>query len=58
MLTNKISFTTNVSSNIVNFSTNSSNVPNTLFELMKTNTLIVDSTSNLPLQKTDETTQK
>ena len=43
MLTNKILYTTNISSNILNFSSNSSSVPNTLFELMKTNILIVDS---------------
>ena len=47
MLTNKISFTTNVSSNIMAFSSNSSTVPYTLFELMRTNILIVDN-SNAP----------
>lgn len=54
MLTNKISFTTNVSSNIMAFSSNSSIVPNTLFELMRTNILIVDS-SNMPQQILGET---
>ena len=54
MLTNKISFTTNVSSNIMAFSFNSSIVPNTLFELMRTNILIVDS-SNMPQQILGET---
>ena len=54
MLTNKISFTTNVSSNIMAFSSNSSTVPNTLFELMRTNILIVDS-SNMPQQIFGET---
>lgn len=54
MLTNKISFTTNISSNIMTFSSNSSTVPNTLFELMRTNILIVDS-SNIPQQIIGET---
>lgn len=58
MLTNKISFTTNISSNIMTFSSNSSTVPNTLFELMKTNILIVDSSSNIPQQIIDETVKK
>lgn len=56
MLTNKISFTTNISSNIMTFSSNSSTVPNTLFELMKTNVLIVDG-SNIS-QQIDETIKK
>lgn len=42
MLTNKITYTSNISSNILDFSSNSSVVPNTLFELMKTNILVVD----------------
>lgn len=58
MLTNKISFTTNISSNIMTFSSNSSTVPNTLFELMKTNVLIVDSSSNKSQQIIDETIKK
>lgn len=58
MLTNKISFTTNISSNTMTFSSNSSTVPNTLFELMKTNILIVDSSSNMPKQIIDETVKK
>lgn len=58
MLTNKISFTTNISSNIMIFPSNSSTVPNTLFELMKTNILIVDSSSNMPQQVIDETVKK
>ncbi len=41
MLNNKIIYTSNISSNIISFQTNSSCVPDTLFELMKTNTLIV-----------------
>ena len=41
MLNNKIIYTSNISSNVINFQTNSSCVPDTLFELMKTNTLIV-----------------
>lgn len=56
MLTNKISFTTNISSNIMTFSSNSSTVPNTLFELMKTNVLIVDG-SNIS-QRKDETIKR
>lgn len=42
MLTNKITYTSNTSSNVFDFSSNSSVVPNTLFELMKTNILVVD----------------
>lgn len=42
MLTNKITYTSNISSNVLDFSSNSSVVPNTLFELMKTNVLVVD----------------
>ena len=42
MLTNKIIYTSNISSNVLDFSSNSSVVPNTLFELMKTNILVVD----------------
>ena len=42
MLTNKITYTSNISSNVLDFSSNSSVVPNTLFELMKTNILVVD----------------
>ncbi len=41
MLNNKIIYTSNISSNIISFQTNSSCVLDTLFELMKTNTLIV-----------------
>lgn len=58
MLTNKISFTTNISSNIMTFSSNSSTVPNTLFELMKTNILTVDSSSNIPQHIIDENVKK
>lgn len=44
MLTNKIIYITNFQSSTVNFSSNgSSALPNTLFELMRTNALIVDS---------------
>lgn len=44
MLTNKIIYITNFQSSTVNFTSNvSSALPNTLFELMKTNVLIVDS---------------
>lgn len=44
MLTNKIIYITNFQSSIVNFTSNgSSALPNTLFELMRTNVLIVDS---------------
>lgn len=42
MLTNKIIYTSNISSNVLDFFSNSSVVPNTLFELMKTNILVVD----------------
>ena len=42
MLTNKIFYSTNISSNKTNFSSESSIVPNTLFELMKTNILIIE----------------
>lgn len=42
MLTNKISYSTNISSNKTNFLSESSVVPDTLFELMKTNILIVE----------------
>lgn len=42
MLTNKIKYTSNIVSNAMDFSPNSSVVPNTLFELMRTNILIVD----------------
>ena len=41
MLDNKIIYTSNISSNVISFQTNSSCVPDTLFEHMKTNTLIV-----------------
>ena len=41
MLNNKIIYTSNISSNAVSFHTNNSSIPNTLFELMKTNVLIV-----------------
>lgn len=44
MLTNKIIYKTNFQSSTVNFTSNgSSSLPNTLFELMRTNVLIVDS---------------
>lgn len=44
MLTNKIIYKTNFQSSTVNFTSNgSSALPNTLFEMMKTNVLIVDS---------------
>lgn len=44
MLTNKIIYITNFQSSTVNFTSNgSSALPNTLFELMRTNVLIVDS---------------
>lgn len=44
MLTNKIIYITNFQSSTVNFTSNgSSALPNTLFEMMKTNVLIVDS---------------
>lgn len=44
MLTNKIIYITNFQSSTVNFTLNgSSALPNTLFEMMKTNVLIVDS---------------
>lgn len=44
MLTNKIIYITNFQSSTVNFASNgSSALPNTLFELMRTNVLIVDS---------------
>ena len=41
MLNNKIIYTSNISSNVISSQSNSSSVPDTLFELMKTNTLIV-----------------
>ena len=42
MLTNKILYSTNILSNETSFSSGSSMVPNTLFELMKTNILIIE----------------
>lgn len=58
MLTNKILYTTNISSNVMNFSANSSTVPNTLFELMKTNILIVDdNNSEVPSLSNEECVQ-
>lgn len=55
MLTNKIVYTSNISSNILNFVSNSSAVPNTLFELMKTNVLVVDTAvSNSITQKSSK----
>lgn len=53
MLTNKVIYSSNVSSNTLGFSSNSSAVPNTLFELMKTNILVVDTrTDTLKQQDT------
>ena len=44
MLSNKIIYITNFQSSTVNFISNSNSaIPNTLFELMRTNVLIVDS---------------
>lgn len=44
MLANKIIYITNFQSSTVNFISNSNSaIPNTLFELMRTNVLIVDS---------------
>ena len=42
MLVTKYSYISNVSSNATQFNSSSSTVPNTLFELMKSNVLIVD----------------
>ncbi len=41
MLTYKISYATNVSSNTIFISDKSSIIPNTLFDLMKSNILII-----------------
>lgn len=42
MLKNKISFVSNMSSNLNSLNSSSSAIPNTLFELMKNNVLLVN----------------
>ena len=42
MLQNKFIFFSNISSNLISVEAQNSSVPNTLFELMKTNVLIVN----------------
>ena len=60
MLTNKILYSSNISSNNVNFQTINSSVPNTLFELMKTNVLVVVDTKpvNVPCDNIVEVNKK
>lgn len=59
MLTNKITYTSNISSNMLNMASNSSVVPNTLFELMRTNILIVDNNvGSISTKNTFENIQK
>ena len=50
MLKNKCIYISNVSSNTINLSNSSSSVPNTLFELMKENVLLVENYEHLKLK--------
>ena len=51
MLKNKCIYISNVSSDTINFSNSSSSVPNTLFELMKENVLLVENYKHPQLNK-------
>lgn len=55
MLKSNIIYTSNISSNNMNFTKNSSAVSDTLFDLMKENVLIVDTT---PIISTKKQTKK
>jgi len=58
MLKSNIIYTSNISSNNMNFSKNSSAVSNTLFDLMKENVLIVEEVSTSTTKKQNKNTNK
>lgn len=58
MLKSNIIYTSNISSNNMNFTKNSSAVSDTLFDLMKENVLIVDTTSIISTKKQTKKSSK
>lgn len=57
MLKNKILFVSNISSNLNSLNPSSSAIPNTLFELMKNNVLLVNSNCDSNITISKETNQ-